>query len=57
MQRPYKDSWPPEHVLEYLRSLAGTQFSADIVDAFENLIRHNQSVLDIFTLSKGDVSM
>jgi len=56
-KRPYKDSWPPEQVLEYLRSLAGTQFSADIVASFENLIRHNQSVLDIFTLSKGDVSM
>jgi len=57
VKRPYKDSWPPEQVLEYLRSLAGTQFSGDIVDTFENLIRHNQSVLDIFTLPKGDVSM
>ena len=57
VKRPYKDSWPPEQVLEHLRSLAGIQFSADIVDAFENLIRHNQSVLDIFTLSKGDVPM
>jgi len=47
-KRSYKDPWPPEQVLDYLKSRAGTQFSSDIVDAFIHLIRNNEDAPAIF---------
>ncbi len=33
-KRVYKEAWPIEQALEYLKSMRGTQFDPDIVDAF-----------------------
>ena len=51
-KRSYKDSWPPEQVLEYLKSRVGTQFPSDMVDAFIHLIRNNNDVPAIFATTK-----
>jgi HD-GYP domain-containing protein (c-di-GMP phosphodiesterase class II) len=32
--RPYRTAWPEEKVLQHIRSLAGTHFDPDVVDAF-----------------------
>jgi len=48
--RSYKDPWPPEQVLEYLKSRADTQFPLDIVDAFIHLIRNDKDVPAIFAV-------
>lgn len=33
-RRPYKDPWPLERAVEYLKERRGTQFDPDVVDAF-----------------------
>ena len=48
-KRAYKDPWPPEQVLEYLRSRAGRQFSKGLINDFIQLIRENKDVPVIFS--------
>ncbi len=36
--RPYRKSWPEDKVLEYIRSLAGTQFDPTAVELFLNMM-------------------
>ncbi len=43
-KRTYKDSWPIEKVLEYIKSLRGTQFDPEIVDIFFDNLSY---ILDI----------
>ncbi len=38
-ERPYRSSWPPENVIEYLREQAGRQFDPHIVSIFVNLVQ------------------
>ena len=56
-KRPYKEPWTPEQTLKHLRSLSGTQFSADTVEAFVRLLSHNQGVLPIVYSMEGVVPM
>ena len=42
--RPYKESWPREEVLEYIRAQRGKQFDPDVVDAFLRL--HKKGFLE-----------
>ncbi len=37
--RPYRDAWPREQVLEHLREGAGSHFDPSIVDAFLDMLR------------------
>ncbi|MGA7733350.1 MAG: HD domain-containing phosphohydrolase [Chloroflexia bacterium] len=37
--RPYRAAWPEEKVLHHIRSLAGTHFDPDVVDAFLKMDR------------------
>ena len=37
--RPYRTAWPEEKVLQHIRSLSGTHFDPDVVDAFEKMDR------------------
>ncbi len=36
--RPYREAWPRDRILEHLQSQAGTQFDPEVVDAFLELI-------------------
>ena len=36
--RPYRQSWPEEKVIEYIRSLAGTHFDPKAVELFLRLV-------------------
>jgi response regulator RpfG family c-di-GMP phosphodiesterase len=36
-KRPYKDPWPPEEALAYIRGRAGTQFDPHVVASFERV--------------------
>jgi HD-GYP domain-containing protein (c-di-GMP phosphodiesterase class II) len=38
--RPYRDPWPPEKVMEYIRAQAGTQFDPVAVKAFLAIAEH-----------------
>ena len=39
--RPYKQAWPQEKVLEYIKSQRGQQFDPEVVDAFFRLYEKN----------------
>ena len=32
--RPYRDAWPEEKVIEYIKEESGHQFDPEVVDAF-----------------------
>ncbi|MGQ0604173.1 MAG: HD domain-containing phosphohydrolase [Anaerolineales bacterium] len=36
--RPYRQAWPPEKVTEHMRSLSGTHFDPEVVEAFLKLL-------------------
>jgi PAS domain S-box-containing protein len=36
--RPFRDAWPPQQVLDYLRQQAGVQFDPQVVDKFLQLL-------------------
>ena len=36
--RPYKEPWPEEQALAYIRDLRGAQFDPDVVDAFLTVV-------------------
>ncbi|MEW8461729.1 MAG: HD domain-containing phosphohydrolase, partial [Candidatus Thiodiazotropha endolucinida] len=37
-ERPYKDAWPNEEVMDLIRSERGKHFDPDVVDAFFRLV-------------------
>ena len=37
--RPYREAWPPERALAYVREQSGSHFDPAVVDAFETLLR------------------
>lgn len=47
--RAYKSAWPPEEAIEYIFSKSGAQFSAELVEAFIRLVRHDESVKALFS--------
>ena len=47
-RRPYKSPWPPEEVLAYLKSQAGSQFCPMLTDMFISLVRHDTRISAIF---------
>jgi len=44
--RPYKEAWPMQRALDYLREVSGTQFDPQVVDAF---IRRESEAREICT--------
>jgi putative nucleotidyltransferase with HDIG domain len=38
-RRPYRDSWPAEHVLAYLEARSGQEFDGEMVTAFARMMR------------------
>lgn len=43
-QRPYKKPWPLDEAIEYIRSRAGSQFDAKVVDAFVTVMERRAMV-------------
>ncbi|HLE29207.1 MAG TPA: HD-GYP domain-containing protein, partial [Anaerolineales bacterium] len=41
--RPYRAAWPAERVREHIRSLAGTHFDPQVVEAFLSMIEESSS--------------
>ena len=41
--RPYRQGWPEEKVLEHIRSLAGTHFDPQVVELFIKTIRNHSA--------------
>jgi len=39
--RPYRNAWPKEKVIEYLREISGTQLDPDIVQAFFKMLERD----------------
>jgi len=56
-RRPYKEPWPPDQVLRHIKSLEGTQFAPDVVDAFIHFINHGENMKGMFADENGGVSM
>ena len=48
-ERPYKEAWPPNETLEYIKNNAGKQFSPELVEVFLWTIRNDNRVPAIFT--------
>jgi HD-GYP domain-containing protein (c-di-GMP phosphodiesterase class II) len=40
--RPYKDAWPLEDVISYMKDRRGTQFDSSVIDALMNFLELNQ---------------
>lgn len=43
-KRPYKEPWPEEKAIAYIRERAGTQFDPVVVDAFATVMKRRTSV-------------
>ncbi|MDK9726541.1 MAG: bacteriohemerythrin [Sterolibacteriaceae bacterium MAG5] len=43
-KRPYKEPWPEEKAVAYIRDRAGTQFDPVVVDAFATVMKRRSSV-------------
>jgi HD-GYP domain-containing protein (c-di-GMP phosphodiesterase class II) len=37
--RPYREAWPEERVLEYIRAQTGSHFDPQVVDAFLKIVK------------------
>jgi HD-GYP domain-containing protein (c-di-GMP phosphodiesterase class II) len=49
-KRPYKEAWPPEEALDYIRSKAYTQFAPELVGVFLPLVRDDSRVAAVFSV-------
>jgi GAF domain-containing protein len=43
--RPYRNAWPREKVLEYLKEISGTILDPDIVNAFLTMLAENNEIM------------
>ena len=48
-KRPYKEPWSPEETLTHIKSIAGKQFSPELVEIFTWTIQNDNRVPAIFT--------
>lgn len=44
--RPYREAWPVEKALEHIRSLSGSHLDPAVVEAFLQMVRAEEAVLD-----------
>jgi HD-GYP domain-containing protein (c-di-GMP phosphodiesterase class II) len=42
--RPYRNAWPRDKVLEYLKEISGKQLDPEIVEAFMKMLSENQEI-------------
>ena len=47
-KRAYKDAWPPNDALEYIKNQAGIQFCPELANDFVSLIRSDGSIPALF---------
>ena len=47
--RPYREAWPLEKVLAYLRERAGLEFDADLVSAFDLMVSKWEPRMTVLT--------
>jgi len=48
-KRPYRDAWPSDKSLEYLKERAGTEFDPDLVTVFVRTLRQGHAQVRVLS--------